>query len=65
MAGETTLQLGVRVHAGDVIRMEKRIVDLFEKQGGSGNLVFVVQQFTFTNQRDELVMREEFTRIYR
>jgi len=65
MAGETTIELGVPIHAGDVIRLDKRIVDLYEKAGRSGPLVFVTQEFRFTNQRGELVMREAFTRIYR
>ncbi len=59
------MELGVPVVAGDVITVEKRIVDMYEKQGRSGDLVFVVQEFTFTNDRGELVARERFTRIYR
>lgn len=65
MAGETTIEMGVPVVAGDVITLDKRIVDLYEKSGRSGDLVFVVQEFRFTNQRGDLAMREEFTRIYR
>jgi hydroxyacyl-ACP dehydratase HTD2-like protein with hotdog domain len=65
MAGETKIEMGVPVVAGDTITLEKEIIDLYEKSGRSGDLVFVVQAFTFTNQRTELVMREEFTRIYR
>ena len=65
MAGEVSVELGVPVVAGDVITVEKRIVDMYEKQGRSGDLVFVVQEFTFTNDRGELVARERFTRIYR
>lgn len=65
MAGETSIELGEPVVAGDTITVEKRIVDLYEKEGRSGALVFVVQEFTFTNQRGEMVARERFTRIYR
>jgi len=65
MAGETKIEMGVPVVAGDTITLEKAIVDIYEKSGRSGDLVFVVQAFKFTNQNDELVMREEFTRIYR
>lgn len=65
MAGETAIEFGAPVHAGDTIRMSKRITDLFEKEGRSGPLVFVVMQFAFTNQSGDLVMRESFTRIYR
>lgn len=65
MAGETKVEMGVRIAAGDTITLEKRILDLYEKSGRSGDLVFVVQEFRFTNQDGALVMREEFTRIYR
>ena len=65
MAGETKIEMGVPVAAGDTITLEKRVVDIYEKSGRSGDLVFVVQEFRFTNQNGALVMREEFTRIYR
>ncbi len=65
MAGEITLDLGEPVVAGDRITVTKKIVDMYEKEGRSGDLVFVTQEFTFTNQREELVARERFTRIYR
>jgi hydroxyacyl-ACP dehydratase HTD2-like protein with hotdog domain len=65
MAGETDLEVGPPVHAGDTITLEKRIVDLYEKEGRSGPLVFVKTQFVFRNQNDEVVFRERFTRIYR
>jgi acyl dehydratase len=65
MAGETSVVLGEPVVAGDVIAVEKRLADMFEKEGRSGPLVFVEMEFTFTNQRGELVARENFTRIYR
>lgn len=65
MAGETSIEFGVPVHAGDTVTMHKRVTDLYEKEGRSGALVFVVMEFEFVNQDDDLVMRESFTRIYR
>jgi acyl dehydratase len=65
MAGETSIELGAPVVAGDEIVLHKRIADMYEKVGRSGPMVFVTMEFTFTNQRDELVAREHFTRIYR
>ena len=65
MAGETSVVLGERVVAGDVITVEKRLAGMYEKEGRSGPLVFVEMEFTFTNQRGELVANERFTRIYR
>lgn len=64
MAGETVIDLGVPVVAGDTITVEKRLAELYEKEGRSGPLVFVQMEFTFTNQRGERVCRELFTRIY-
>ena len=65
MAGETEIEMGVPVLAGDTITMHKQIVDLYEKVGRSGPMVFVKTQFTFRNQHSEMVMTERFTRIYR
>lgn len=65
MAGETTIEFGERVIAGDVITVHKRLASMYEKEGRSGPLVFVEMEFTFTNQRGALVARESFTRIYR
>ncbi len=65
MAGETEIEMGVPVCAGDTITMHKEIVDIYEKVGRSGPMAFVKTQFTFWNQHSEMVMRECFTRIYR
>ena len=65
MAGETRIVLEAPIVAGDVISVQKRLADLYEKEGRSGALVFVEMEFTFTNQRGQLVARENFTRIYR
>ena len=65
MAGETKVVLGEPVVAGDTITVKKRLAEMYEKDGRSGPLVFVEMEFTFTNQRGELVAQENFTRIYR
>lgn len=65
MAGETRVDLGERVVAGDVITVQKRLARMYEKEGRSGPLVFVEMEFVFINQRGELVAKENFTRIYR
>lgn len=65
MAGETSIEFGSRIVAGDVISVRKRLVDMYEKEGRSGPLVFVVMEFGFTNQRGDHVATERFTRIYR
>jgi 3-methylfumaryl-CoA hydratase len=65
MAGETSITFGVPIVAGDTVFVNRRIADMYEKEGRSGALVFVTMEFTFTNQRGEDVAREQFTRIYR
>ncbi|HEX9855567.1 MAG TPA: MaoC family dehydratase N-terminal domain-containing protein [Acidimicrobiia bacterium] len=65
MAGETAIEFGSDICAGDAITIDKRIVDLTEKHGRSGPLALVTTEFTFHNQEGDLVMRERFTRIYR
>ena len=65
MAGETEIEMGAPVVAGDTITLHKEIIDIYEKVGRSGPMAFVKTQFTFWNQRSEMVMRERFTRIYR
>ncbi|MEX1124165.1 MAG: MaoC family dehydratase N-terminal domain-containing protein, partial [Acidimicrobiia bacterium] len=65
MAGETAIEVGEPVVAGDVITVRKRLAEMYEKEGRTGPLVFVEMEFTFTNQRGKLVARENFTRIYR
>ncbi|MGI9648149.1 MAG: FAS1-like dehydratase domain-containing protein [Acidimicrobiia bacterium] len=65
MAGETAIEFGSPIVAGDTITVRKRLADMYEKQGRSGPLVFVEMEFSFTNQRGERVAKESFTRIYR
>ena len=65
MAGETSIEFGESIVAGDVITVQKRLANMYEKEGRSGPLVFVEMEFVFTNQRGETVARESFTRIYR
>jgi acyl dehydratase len=40
-------------YAGDTLRYEQRIADIYDKKGGA--LEFVVRQTRVSNQRDELV----------
>lgn len=65
MAGEASIELGEPIVAGDVITVEKHLLDLYEKEGKTGPLVFVQMEFTYRNQDNQMVAREQFTRIYR
>jgi len=65
MAGGVSIEIERRIVAGDVITVDKRLTDMYEKEGRSGPLVFVEFEFRFRNQRGEPVATERFTRIYR
>jgi len=65
MAGETAIEFGPPIVAGDTITVQKSLADMYEKHGNSGPLIFVEMGFSFTNQRGETVAKESFTRIYR
>lgn len=65
MAGETEITIGQPIHAGDTVTVGKRIIDLYDKVGRSGPLVFVRTEYTFHNQNGSSVFTERFTRIYK
>ena len=43
------------LRAGDIITSKSRISDVYEKQGRSGTMIFLVCQSTYTNQKDEVL----------
>ena len=49
--------------AGDMIRVEVRIADIFDKKGGA--LDFVVMEHTYTNQDDVLTTKATSTLVVR
>jgi len=50
---------------GDQITAKGRIVDVFDKAGSTGNLLFIVFETDYTNQRGDLVARLRGTAIRR
>lgn len=64
MAGETQLEFNGRFVAGDVVTCRKRLVDLTEKQGRSGALVFLHFEYRYDVDGETIVV-ERFTRILR
>jgi len=50
---------------GDQITARGRIVDVFDKAGSTGNLLFIVFETDYTNQRGDLVARLRGTAIRR
>ena len=51
--GEQGFSYHAMAHAGDTLRFEQRIADIYDKKGGA--LEFVVRHTRVSNQRDELV----------
>ena len=50
---------------GDVLSIKRTVSDIFEKQGASGPLIFVVYDIEVRDAAGELVMQETQTRIHR
>ena len=55
----------VPVSIGDEITARGHIADVYEKEGGSGNLLFIIFETEYTNQRGDLVARVRGTMIRR
>lgn len=51
--------------AGDVVYIQRKLADIFEKQGKTGPLIFVVYEIDTRNEDGELVTRQTQTRIVR
>ena len=65
MAGETELEFFQPIRPGDVLSYKSRLADLYERDGRSGRLAFIVLETTCRNQRGEVVAKEKFTLIQR
>lgn len=50
---------------GDLLSSEMKLVDVYEKQGASGSLLFIVTETTFLNQHGRVVATVRGTRIRR
>jgi len=55
----------VPVIIGDRITARGHVADVYEKEGSSGNLLFIVFETEYTNQRGDLVARIRGTMIRR
>ena len=65
MAGGTQINQHRPIRPGDMLIGRRRIVDMFEKQGQSGPLIFTVRELVVTTQEGEPVMEEIQTSINR
>ena len=53
------------IKAGDVLVMQRTLVDIFEKQGKTGPLIFIVYTVDAKTEDGEMVMQQTQTRIVR
>jgi hypothetical protein len=53
------------IRIGDEIRTRTVLIDVYEKQGGSGSLLFLIFDTEYVNQGDRVAVRVRGTRIRR
>ncbi len=65
MAGGTEMRLHRPIRPGDVLTAVSRIVDMYEKQGAQGPLIFTVREMRVTDAQGAPVLEELQTSIAR
>lgn len=65
MAGGTESTYHLPIRPGDVLTATQTLVDIFEKQGSTGPLIFAVTETRIVNAAGELVAIDRTTRIAR
>ena len=65
MDGGTEIDFFVPIRVGDTLTARGKIVDIYQKEGRSGPLIFVVRETRYTNQHDALVLIEKGVSILR
>ena len=65
MAGGTKINLFKAIYPGDKLTGISKIKDLYEKKGKSGPLIFLIKEFTASNEANLDVYKELQTIIYR
>ena len=65
MAGGTRMRYARAVRPGDVVMATRTLTDIFEKEGRTGPLIFVVYELEVQTQDGELIAQETQTRIVR
>jgi acyl dehydratase len=55
MNGGNDYEYFLPIRPGDVITTRSKIIDITEREGRAGKLIFTISERTFTNQRGEVV----------
>jgi acyl dehydratase len=65
MDGGTEIEFFVPIRVGDTLTGRSKITNIYQKEGRTGSLIFVVRETTYTNQRGEVVLIEKGASILR
>ncbi|NWA66541.1 FAS1-like dehydratase domain-containing protein [Pseudomonas reactans] len=65
LAGGSRYQVHRRIYPGDVLVCRQTVVDIHEKQGSDGPLIFLVFENRFESEAGEPLVIEHLTRIAR
>lgn len=65
MDGGTEIEFFAPIRAGDTLTGRCKIIDIYQKEGRTGPLIFVVRESRYTNQKGELVLIEKGASILR
>ena len=63
VAGGRDIDFGPPFRPGDVIAVQETVVDVYEKEGRMGPMIFIISDFTYKNQRGEMAVRDRQTLI--
>ncbi|MGE0824536.1 MAG: MaoC family dehydratase N-terminal domain-containing protein [Candidatus Binatia bacterium] len=65
MDGGTEIEFFVPIRVGDTLTGRCKITDIYQKEGRTGPLIFVLRETTFTNQKGDVVLIEKGSSILR
>jgi 3-methylfumaryl-CoA hydratase len=65
MAGGSEYEIHRRIYAGDVLLCRQTLMDIYEKEGAAGPLIFLVVENRFETRDGQAVVTERLTRIAR
>lgn len=65
MDGGTEIEFFLPIRVGDTLTGRSKITDIYQKEGRTGPLIFIVRETTYTNQKGEIVLVEKGSTILR
>lgn len=65
LRGADEIEVLAPMNIGDTIRANTKITDIYEKEGRSGSMVFILSETTYKNQHENVVLITRSTVIMR